>query len=90
MMNTSERKLFLKNLIFMTAMFLLLLFFTACDKDEIKIEDASEIEVPPSISENNKIKTKYINMNKSQIDELKIETIAIKKEITSHILSVPG
>ncbi|MCB0747285.1 MAG: efflux RND transporter periplasmic adaptor subunit [Ignavibacteriae bacterium] len=89
-MNTSERKLFLKNLIFMTAMFLLLLFFTACDKDEIKIEDASEIEVPPSISENNKIKTKYISLNKSQIDELKIETIAIKKEITSHILSVPG
>ncbi|MFZ1289625.1 MAG: efflux RND transporter periplasmic adaptor subunit [Melioribacteraceae bacterium] len=76
---------------FLGLAFILLLFIIpSCGNDEIKIDKSDEIEAPPSITKSKKNLTKYIELNETQISELKIQTKKIKKEITTHTLSVPG
>ncbi len=89
-MNILIRKTVCKNFFFLIVLFSLTIFIASCGNDEVKTEDVQNIEVPPSISGKTDDAVKFINLSQAQIEELKIKTIEIKKEITSHTLSVPG
>lgn len=63
---------------------------TSCSDDNIKSEDIGQLDLPPSITDDNKQIEKVVKLSDVQTKELKIETLKIVKEITPHTIAVPG
>ena len=79
-MNKSIMKNFYKIVTFLIILASITMISVSCGNDELKTENLDNIEVPPSISQKSNDEVKYINLNKSQIEELKIKTVKITKE----------
>lgn len=85
--------------IFKRSVLILLLFIinlfissllTSCGDDEIKSEDIDQLDLPPSITDDDKQLEKVVKLSDVQTKELKIKTVKVVKEITPHTIAVPG